>query len=357
MNFAYFSHVWTKRGMTPAQRYDELWREVRLADELGFDSVMSVEHHFTPQESLMPSPAIFCMGAAAHSANIRIGSMGYVAALYDPLRIVEETAAIDQATGGRLELGFASGVAPHFFSPYGANFDARRSAALEALELVRAAGGAGEGPLSFAGPDHSYDDVVLSVPYLQNPHPPLWLPSRDRRTLRRLAAMQVSTGSVFFVPRSLLRAVYSQYLREASRAGSWKPNIGYWTLVYVGETDEDALNEIREALHDTLVTTLGLGDAADGRIPALTTSYGAGGGPSEEVQRATDVDFLLERNLLFVGSAETVVRRIEAAAREGLFNTVLAEMNFGQMPFDMVEGSAKRFATQVIPRLRDRAPF
>ncbi len=37
MKFAHFSHVWNKPGMTPAQRYEQLWRELSLSDELGFD--------------------------------------------------------------------------------------------------------------------------------------------------------------------------------------------------------------------------------------------------------------------------------------------------------------------------------
>jgi hypothetical protein len=37
MKFAHFSHIWAKPGMTPHQRYEELWRELQLCDELGFD--------------------------------------------------------------------------------------------------------------------------------------------------------------------------------------------------------------------------------------------------------------------------------------------------------------------------------
>jgi len=33
MKFAHFSHVWGKRGMSPAQRYAQLWRELALCDE------------------------------------------------------------------------------------------------------------------------------------------------------------------------------------------------------------------------------------------------------------------------------------------------------------------------------------
>ena len=49
MKFAYFSHIWRKNDMTPGQRYEQLWRELALADNLKFDYGFCVEHHFSPQ--------------------------------------------------------------------------------------------------------------------------------------------------------------------------------------------------------------------------------------------------------------------------------------------------------------------
>ena len=86
MKFAHFSHVWNKPGMTAAQRYEQLWRELATCDQLDFDFGFTVEHHFNPNESWMPSPAIYCTGAAARTRRMRHGPMGFVVPLYDPLR-------------------------------------------------------------------------------------------------------------------------------------------------------------------------------------------------------------------------------------------------------------------------------
>ncbi len=61
MKFAHFSHIWAKPGMTPHQRYEELWRELQLCDELGFDYGFCVEHHFRPDESWMSSPSLYAV--------------------------------------------------------------------------------------------------------------------------------------------------------------------------------------------------------------------------------------------------------------------------------------------------------
>ena len=94
MKFSYFSHVWAKPGMTPHDRYEQLWRELELCDEVGFDHAFCVEHHFRPDESWMSSPSLFTTGGGVRTKNLRIGPMGYIPALYDPLRLVEEIAII-----------------------------------------------------------------------------------------------------------------------------------------------------------------------------------------------------------------------------------------------------------------------
>ncbi|MGC2134746.1 MAG: LLM class flavin-dependent oxidoreductase, partial [Xanthobacteraceae bacterium] len=105
MKFAHFSHIWAKPGMTPHQRYEQLWRELQACDSLGFDYSFCVEHHFRPDESWMSSPSLYAVGAGARTKRLRIGPMGYIVPLYHPLRLAEEIAIVDQMLGGRMELG------------------------------------------------------------------------------------------------------------------------------------------------------------------------------------------------------------------------------------------------------------
>jgi alkanesulfonate monooxygenase SsuD/methylene tetrahydromethanopterin reductase-like flavin-dependent oxidoreductase (luciferase family) len=70
MMFAHFSHIWAKPGMTPHQRYEELWRELQLCDELGFDYGFCVEHHFRPDESWMSPPSLYAVGAGVWRDNL-----------------------------------------------------------------------------------------------------------------------------------------------------------------------------------------------------------------------------------------------------------------------------------------------
>ena len=50
----------------------------------------------------------------ARTKNLRLGAMGFTAALHDPLRLVEEIAIADQMTGGRIEFGLVL-ILPSYF--------------------------------------------------------------------------------------------------------------------------------------------------------------------------------------------------------------------------------------------------
>jgi alkanesulfonate monooxygenase SsuD/methylene tetrahydromethanopterin reductase-like flavin-dependent oxidoreductase (luciferase family) len=162
MKFAHFSHIWAKPGMTPHQRYEELWRELQLCDELGFDYGFCVEHHFRPDESWMSSPSLYAVGAGARTRRLRVGPMGYIVPLYHPLRLAEEIAIVDQMLGGRMELGLVPGINADYFRPFGLDYDLRKSPTLEFVDYMRAAFGETQ-PFSFHGNEFHTDHAEISV--------------------------------------------------------------------------------------------------------------------------------------------------------------------------------------------------
>lgn len=359
MKFAHFSHVWNKPGMTAAARYTQLWRELALADESGFDFGFCVEHHFNPNESWMPSPSIYCAAAATQTRRLRIGTMGFVAPLYDPIRIAEDAAVLDNVANGRLELGLVSGIVPDFFGPYRADFQNRRTLTHEALAIIKQALSS-DGAFSFTGELRQYQNVTLGVKPLQKPHPPIWMHSRDAETLALLAREGVHTGYLFIVPRARVAPHYREYLRlwnEARHAA--KPNIGYWVLVYVDETDAKAIAKAKPWFEYCFTKVFGT--RADGGIGYLrmAENHAKRGDPgaAEIARHSIDLDYLRERNLAFVGSPQTVIEQIKAAATEGVFNTVLGEFNISPIGEEDLMRSIRLFATDVIPALRNFEPY
>ena len=132
-----------------------------------------------------------------------------------------------------------------------------------------------------------------------------------------------------------------------------KPDVGYLTQVYVDETDEIAVEKAAPHLRKTYEVIYYSGPSGQG------TEYHASRNQDEgEIARnIMDMDFLLERSLVLVGSPETVTKKVRAAAEEGLFNTLMCELNIGTLGEEDLMRSIRLFGTQVIPALREFGPY
>ena len=115
MQFAYFNLMSMNHpGETPAQVLTNTVRQVRLAEELGFDATWFAEHHFS-NASVCASPLMMAMHCAAVTSRILLGPAVVVLPLHHPLRVAQEVAMLDQISGGRVLLGFGPGHQPHEF--------------------------------------------------------------------------------------------------------------------------------------------------------------------------------------------------------------------------------------------------
>jgi alkanesulfonate monooxygenase SsuD/methylene tetrahydromethanopterin reductase-like flavin-dependent oxidoreductase (luciferase family) len=363
MKFAHFSHVWAKPGMTPHQRYEELWRELILCDELGFDFSFCVEHHCRPDESWISSPSLYAVGAGARTRRMRIGPMGYIVPLYHPLRLAEEIAIVDQMLGGRMECGLVPGINPDYFRPFGLDYGQRKSPTLEFVDYLRAAYGETQ-PYTFKGENfQTAEPTVLAVQPVQKPHPPLWMMSRDPQTLEFCARNGVNPGYFLIYPRGDAAPRYRKFIDDWGKAGhARRPNIAYCTLVHVDESDQRALDVAlaRAArAYEGFLPPAKPGESFEMRVKEHAKRFIGRGEPgaSEIMANVFDPDYLMQHELVFIGSAETVAAKIRKAAETGVFNVFLGEFNFSDLPEADLMRSIRLFGEKVIPALRDYEPF
>ena len=86
--------------------------ELRLADlaiELGFDSLWTVEHHFTDY-FLSPDPLQYLTWMGARHPDVQLGTSVVVLPWHEPVRCAEQIALLDNLSGGRLILGLGRGL-------------------------------------------------------------------------------------------------------------------------------------------------------------------------------------------------------------------------------------------------------
>jgi len=128
----------------------EVWQtEMMLADraeELGFDSVWAVEHHFADY-SMSTDPLQFLTWVAARTQRVQLGTMVSVLPWHDPIRLAEHACVLDHLSGGRLILGMGRGLAREEFDGFGVEmarsrqlFDEYAAELLDAFETGRIRG-------------------------------------------------------------------------------------------------------------------------------------------------------------------------------------------------------------------------
>src|SRR5260370_23713051 len=114
--FGIFDHV--ERTEVPLEQlYEERLRLLQDADAAGVHGYHVAEHHAAPL-GMAPSPGIFLTAVAQRTRRLHIGPLVYLLPLYNPLRLVNEIAMLDQLSGGRFEIGVGRGVSPHELAYY-----------------------------------------------------------------------------------------------------------------------------------------------------------------------------------------------------------------------------------------------
>ncbi|MEV6868511.1 MupA/Atu3671 family FMN-dependent luciferase-like monooxygenase [Streptosporangium subroseum] len=118
--------------------YDVLLDSARLGDEAGLEAVWLPERHFADFGYLYPNPSVPAAAVAATTSRIGIRAGSVVMPLHHPARVAEEWAVIDQLSGGRVGVSFASGWNGSDFVLSRSDVSERRQVMREGIEAVSA---------------------------------------------------------------------------------------------------------------------------------------------------------------------------------------------------------------------------
>lgn len=134
--------------------YEETMALADMAEPLGFDSLWSLEHHFTGY-SMIPNPVQFLTYFAARTRTIRLGTAVIVLPWHDPVRIAEEIALLDVMAGGRTIFGFGRGAGSVEYDGLRIPMEESRDRFAEAATIVR---------LALTQKRFSYDGKFFKIP-------------------------------------------------------------------------------------------------------------------------------------------------------------------------------------------------
>ena len=173
------------RDGTADARAREMLDQVRLARDLGFDSVWMVHHYLIEFQAFQPLPMLARM--AGEAGNMEIGTAIYVLPLQHPVEVAESFATLDALSGGRLVFGVAQGYREVEFQALGVPHRERAARFEEGLRLVERLWT--EDRVTFHGRFYRVEDVTPAMHPVRKPRPPIWIGATTDAGIVRAAGL------------------------------------------------------------------------------------------------------------------------------------------------------------------------
>ena len=186
MKFGIFYEMQLPKPWGPnAERdiYQQSLEQVELADELGFDYVWEVEHHFLEEYSHSSAPEVFLAAASQRTRQIRLGHgivlmpPGY----NHPARIAERIATLDLVSDGRIDFGTGESSSEMELAGFGVDREEKKEQWEEALRCI--VGMFRDEPWEFHGKYIDFPKRNVIPKPVQKPHPPLWVACSNPNTV------------------------------------------------------------------------------------------------------------------------------------------------------------------------------
>jgi alkanesulfonate monooxygenase SsuD/methylene tetrahydromethanopterin reductase-like flavin-dependent oxidoreductase (luciferase family) len=165
--------------------YTQFIDYVALAEELGYESLFVVEHHFTGVGQVSASLNLLSY-LAARTTRMRLGTAVVVLPWHNPVLLAEQVATLDLLSGGRFDFGVGKGYREGEFAGFCIPPEEAAERFDEAMAVLRAAW-ASNGRFSHHGKRWHFANVVVEPRPLQQPHPPLWMGAGSFESIRRAA--------------------------------------------------------------------------------------------------------------------------------------------------------------------------
>lgn len=118
-------------------KYHLLLECAKYADANGFTAVWTPERHFKPFGGLYPNPSVITAALAMITRRVQLRAGSVVLPLQSPLRVAEEWAAVDNLSGGRVGVAFASGWLADDFVLAPERYATRKELMSREIEMIK----------------------------------------------------------------------------------------------------------------------------------------------------------------------------------------------------------------------------
>ena len=314
-----------------AQVIRNLVEEAVLADEVGVDFIGVGEHHRA--DFAVSSPEMVLAAIASRTKRIRLGSAVTVLSSDDPIRVFQRFSTLNAVSNGRAEVILGRGSFVESFPLFG--FDLNRYEELfnEKLDLFAAL--LGQEPVTWSGTTRPPLKNQSVYPRIETGRLTTWIGvGGTPESVMRAAhyGMPMMLAIIGGDPRRFLPFA-DLYRRALKEMGKSELPVGVHSHGFVGDTDAQA-KETLFADYKRMRDKIG---AERGWAP---------------MGRA-DFEREIEHGSLYVGSPETVARKIATTAKA--FGAARFDMKYsaGPLSHEKMMRSIELYGRKVIPLVRD----
>jgi alkanesulfonate monooxygenase SsuD/methylene tetrahydromethanopterin reductase-like flavin-dependent oxidoreductase (luciferase family) len=356
MQFGLLYELQTPPGRREYDIYHQALEQIELADELGFDYVWEVEHHFLEGYSHSSASEVFLGAVSQRTRRIRIGHgvVTLLPAMNPPARVAERTAALDILCDGRLEVGTGRASTPEELGGFNVDPEATRAMWQESLaEIVK---------MWTETPYPGHDGRFFSMPSrnvipkpLQQPHPPLWLACTDPATVETAARHGVGVLSFSIgAPEKAAERVrsYRELAAQGRPIGRYaNTKVAATSFMYCGESEAEARRHgipPAQYFNEQLQRYF----TAWNRPDYTGASYAGHKDVYKVRPGGVDAEHLVENGTWLIGSPASLRRTLARWQGTGVDQMILM-VQLGYAEHGRIMASLRRFAEEVMPHVRD----
>jgi probable LLM family oxidoreductase len=317
-----------------AQVLRDVVAEAVLADEVGVDFIGLGEHH--REDFAISSPEMVLAAIAGQTERIKLGSAVTVLSSDDPIRVFQRFSTLNAISNGRAEIILGRGSFTESFPLFGFPLEQYEMLFEEKLDLFAAvleSDRTGE-PVAWTGRTRRPVPGLRVYPPTEHRELSVWVgvggtPESVQRAARygmKLTLAIIGGSPMRFKPYvDLYHKALAEFGRDALPVGVHSPG-------HIGETDAKARDEYwsgYRAMRDRIGRERGW--------PPATR---------DEFERE------VEAGSLYVGSAETVAKKIAATVRGLGVSRFDMKYSAGTLPHDLMMRSIELYGREVIPGVR-----
>jgi len=380
MKIGYFCNTtnWEKKPYI--QILDEARDIAVYCDKNGWDSIWFTEHHLNHEgmESCA-NPLMMGTDIAARTNKIRIGQACNVITFWNPIRLAEDIATLDNLSNGRVEVGVGRGIygreALHLNIEADLKDQSKNKRLFEeTLTIMRKAWT--EKFFSHQGefytypspdfvwqhdmspPNEDFMDLktnklkkisVVPRPY-QKPHPPIWQVVASPSSIERAA--EIGINCIMWIPTvKSLKKRFEIYKNAKSKTEKKDVPMGEGICLVRDLFVADSMEEAKELAGEQMVNYM--------RWVCHWRGLGSHMDPGEELPKTEhkldllSYEFLHKRNMLF-GTPEYVIEKIEELKSELNLQNLQVWSNFPGVKHEDSMRSIKLFTEKVMPHFKNK---